>query len=247
MMIIAIAISLTVVIGCIAITLISINISIGQYSSPTPLAGYISTLFRFCFHQVPSSQFLAAASVAQPLLLACSLLILVHPAIKMGLEAVSRHDEPIVVNRSSSKQRNRRINATELTKQFQHADDICMISGDYSWFKGDGEEGQAALQALVDKMSSDSAHVSVITYKNRNSVALQLSNFEEKIVNVFLKNLKEMPHLNGLKMTIISNQSFKTLHMICPTSDGRSEQRITIKSLDYGRKIIDSFHQLCAS
>lgn len=181
-------------------------------------------------------------SVTQPLLMWIIIFTLIYP-FYLTLRVISDRSGTVATIKSA-KSRNRSRNARELARQFNAADDIWMISGDYSWFCEDGVEGAKALSALALRATSRASHTWLITYKSREEVCTALKDVDEGVRSSIMSRLSSNPSLRGVKLTISATLGQRRLFMISPDDNGDREQVVIIRDRGFGSRIISTFQNL---
>lgn len=187
-------------------------------------------------------------AMSQSFVLLASVLVLFYP-IYDALNNRLQNPYKVVETHTNQRHKNRHQTARTLAREFREADHVCIISGNYSWFKEDGDAGHAALRALMDHASRGEDHLTLLTYKTREDVQKSLDGFDATLRDQFLSLLRVAPHMRGVKVTIVRHSDYRKLFMIAGTQDGESEQLVTIKDKEYGRRLINTFEDIvgCAA
>jgi hypothetical protein len=184
--------------------------------------------------------------IAQPLVLALSVIALLLPVVLLLKQKIDSH-RAVICCFTRSREKNRRKTARELAKRFATADDICIVSGDFSWFIEDGGAGLEALNAIVSKAGKGNHHLNIISYKSIEDVEKALDALDPALRAKFIGLVRTAPYLQGMKMTIINCQDYRKLYMISGAMDGEAEQMVVVNDRDYGRKLINTFQGLVAA
>ena len=239
----AVAFVAIVLVSLLILMAISASLIRNAVGAPITLPEYFGMLWRFAsLGPIGPAELDAAVNVSQPLLIAIGTVAVIYPTVAMVWNAVTSLRR-VIYCKTRSRKKNRLKLAEELATEISEADEICIISGDFSWFKQDGVHGLKALTAIVDHSRREVGKANIITFKSREAVHLALSGIDSDLRDAFIELVQERPHLSGLKLTIVKRNPFRKLYMISSTDDGE-EQTVIINDRQYGRRLIDNFQQI---
>jgi len=228
----------------VALTATLVRDASGQ---PVSFAAYLGLLLRYLSsHPLTPAERETVVAISQPLMLALSVIALLLPVVLLLKQKIDSH-RAVVCCFTRSRTKNRRKTARELAKRFAAADDICIVSGDFSWFTDDGDAGLEALKAIVSRSDKGDHHLNIVSYKSIVEIERALSSIDAALRAKFLSLVRTAPHLKGMKVTIINCQDYRKLYMISGALDGESEQLVVVNDRDYGRKLINTFQGLAAA